>query len=187
MTYVIEAKKLGKWLAERGFTVPEAKTVSPSMALNHMRPYQTVLDRQVLADLRTLHGCTVRSDGHQYLLLSPELGQGSGSGYSLSIHGENGSDQGDSAFGYQWIITYGGNICRLRLFAIADRGSRLGGVEIQLREGDGKGRKDIIVHMRTIAETNAAMVEIRFALASWVDSIQQEVPTDIEPTDASFA
>ena len=168
MSYAAEARKVRVWLDERGITAPRVETVSPPRVMNHMRPYRTILDRRVFADLRTLNDCAVYSDGPQYLPLSPKLGEDFGNGYSLSSKENDNNGQGDSAFGQQWIIIYGGNICRLQLFAIADIDTRLGGVEIQIQEGDGKSQRDFIAQMRTIHETNTAMVQIQFALASWI-------------------
>lgn len=177
---------VSKWLLDRRIIQRRTDTVSPTDVVNHMHRYQSAIDRQILADLKILEGCTIRSDPPQYLLLSPGLDKDSESGYSLSITEEQDDGLSSKAYGCQWIIIYGGNTYRLRLFAIVNTHSRLGGVEVQAGIVDEESQPELIVQMRSSAEIQTAIVDIQFVLLSWILRIQQETPVDTEHTNASF-
>ncbi len=181
-----ETQQVSKWLREHGIAPRGADTISLADVLNYLHSYRSAIDNQVLAKLRTIQGCTIRSDSPQYLSLSPKLSVDAETGYAFAKKSERGSRFGYEVYGYQWMIAYCGNAFKIRLFAITNEDSKPAGVEVHAGVIDGNSHNDLIMQMCSSEETQGAILQIQLALQSWILRIQQETPTDIKPTDAPF-
>lgn len=187
MAYRVEAvANLERWLNARGIVAHEHGSVSPTDVDNYTYRYRSAIVKRILSGLTTLAGCTIQSNPPGYLLLSPDSGKDSGTGYSLSSVKDQDGRSGTMAYGHQWIISYGNNRYTLRLFAIASAHARFDGVEVQGGLGDGNSQPELIVQMRSSDETQNAIAEIQFALQWWVSRIQQETPNDTEHSGGPF-
>lgn len=187
MTYEAAAKQVSTWLQEHRITAPRSEPLRLTDVLGYLRPYWSEIDSQILAKLRIIPGCKIRDDSTQYLPLSLELSTGAETGYAFSKKAESRGGHNHEVFGYQWMITYGGNAFRIRLFAVTNnQDSKLSGVEVHARVVHGKSHDDLIAQMCSVQETQDAIRQIQSALQTWMLRIRQEMPMDTEPTNASF-
>ena len=186
MAYAVEAQHVKEWLLQHVHTARKRETIHLADVLNYMHSYRSAIDSQVLARLRRIPGCTIRSDSPQYLPLSHKLSEGAESGYAFSMQSEPGSRLGYKVYGYQWMIIYCGNAYKIQLFATTNRDSSIAGVEVHAGVADGKSHNDLIVQMCSAEETQTAITQIQGALQSWMLRIRQETPADIAHTDAAF-
>lgn len=186
MAYAVEARRMNKWLHKHGITAPWSESIRLADVLNYLHSYRSAVDSQVLAKLRTIPRCTIRSDSPQYLPLSPKLSADAKTDYAFSKKTELGGGQGYEVFGYQWMIIYYGNVFKIRLFAITNEDSKLAGVEIHAGVVDGNAHDDLIAQMYSIAEIQTTTEQIHSTLQSWILRIRQEMPIEIEHTNDTF-
>lgn len=186
MVHRVETTGVKEWLRIHGVIHRRTDTISLANVVEYIRPFRQAIVTQIVERMKEVQSCTIRSDSPQYLPLSPKLSVGTETGYAFSRKVKLRGGQGFEVFGYQWMIIYYGNAYRIQLFATTNMNPSLVGVKIHAGVINGKAHDNLILQMHSIAEIQTATGQIQSALQSWISRIQQETPTDIEPTNDTF-